>query len=214
MDIHPEGQTYAQRYHVHDYPHLAIIDPRTRRLMWSKEGWTQEKPLTSEDFAETAMDFCSRHSFDKPPVAPRPSSSSNGASSRPTKRPMHEMSEDEQLQAAMRASLQQAGEDDGGGGGGDDDEVVMEDDDNDGVDDSGATNGNGNGDMKPQAVKPQVEEKKPSFMEELVAMPLGDEPDNGARIQLRMPDGKRVVRKFVVSETVKTIYAFVAVSTK
>jgi hypothetical protein len=212
MDIHPEGQTYAQRYHVHDYPHLAIIDPRTRRLMWSKEGWTQEKPLTSEDFAETAMDFCSRHSFDKPPVAPRTSSSSNGAtaSSRPTKRPMQEMSEDEQLQAAMQASLQQSGEDDGGDD--DDDEVVMEDDD---VDGSGATNGDADADnMKPEAVKPQVEDKKPSFMEELGAMPLGDEPDNGARIQLRMPDGKRVVRKFVVSETVKTIYAFVAVSTK
>ena len=72
MDISPEGQVYAQRYHVYDYPHIGIIDPRTRRLMWKKEGWTQENPMTAELFAETTMDFCSRHSFDKPPQAPRP----------------------------------------------------------------------------------------------------------------------------------------------
>lgn len=54
---------------------------------------------------------------------------------------------------------------------------------------------------------------KPSFNDELVGMQVGDEPaSGGARIQLRMPNGKRVVRKFAVDATVKTIYAFVAVS--
>jgi hypothetical protein len=194
MDISPEGQTYSQRYHVHDYPHIAIIDPRTRRLMWKKEGWTQEKPMTAELFAETAMDFCSRHSFDKPPVAPRPP----GATARPAKRAMHEMSEDEQLQAAMRASLK--------GGDDDDAEAVMEDDDDDDVEYLGTKD-----DMKPEAA-PAVEEKQPSLMDELVAMPIEDEPESGARIQFRMPDGKRQVRKFAQSDTVKSIYAFVAVS--
>lgn len=199
MDVSPEGQVYAQRYHVHDYPHIGIIDPRTRRLMWKKEGWTQEKPMTAEYFAETAMDFCSRHSFDKPPVAPRPPA--NGAStSRPMKRPMHEMSEDEQLQAAMRASLQESNHQ------GDEDEVVMDDEDGDEVEYLGT-----NEDMKPEAAAPP-EESKPTLMEELASMPLGAEPINGARIQFRMPDGKRQIRKFDVSETVKSIYAFIAVS--
>jgi hypothetical protein len=199
MDISPEGQTYSQRYHVHDYPHIAIIDPRTRRLMWKKEGWTQEKPMTAELFAETAMDFCSRHSFDKPPVAPRPP---GAASARPAKRAMHEMSDDEQLQAAMRASLQAATGDD------DDAEVVMEDDDDD--DDDVEYLGT-NDDMKPEAV-PAAEAKQPSLMDELVAMPVEEEPASGARIQFRMPDGKRQVRKFAQSDTVKSMYAFVAVS--
>lgn len=199
MDLSAEGRVYAQRYHVHDYPHIGIIDPRTRRLMYKKEGWTQEKPLTAELFAETAMDFCSRHSFDKPPVAPRPVS----ASSLPSKRAMHEMSEDEQLQAAMRASL---GDDD------EDDVIVMDDDEEgDEVEYLAINDGEGE-DMKPEAAPVQPEEKPSSLIDELVGMSLGDEPANGARIQLRMPDGKRFVRKFDSSASVKTIYAFVAVS--
>ena len=106
MDTTTEGRTYTERYAVHDFPHVAIIDPRTGRLMWRKEGWTQEHPLTKQDFAEMAMDFCSRHSFDKPPVAPNASH----------KRKI--MSESEELQAAMQASLNK---DDGSN-----DDVVVE----------------------------------------------------------------------------------------
>jgi UBX domain-containing protein 7 len=201
MDLSAEGRVYAQRYHVHDYPHIGIIDPRTRRLMYKKEGWTQEKPLTAELFAETAMDFCSRHSFDKPPVAPRPAS----ASALPSKRAMHEMSEDEQLQAAMRASL---GDDD------DEDDVIVVDDDEDDADEAeySTINDGEDEDMKPEAAPAQAEEKPASLIDELVGIPLGDEPASGARIQLRMPDGKRIVRKFESLASVKTIYAFIAVS--
>jgi hypothetical protein len=67
MDTSAEGQTYIQRYQVQDYPHIGFIDPRTGRLMWRKEGWTQESPMSTELFAEVAMDFCSRNSFDRPP---------------------------------------------------------------------------------------------------------------------------------------------------
>ena len=200
MDESPEGKVYAQRYHVYDYPHIAFIDPRTRRLMWKKEGWTQEKPMTAELFAETAMDFCSRHSFDKPPVAPRPS----GANNRPAKRHMSEMSFDDQMQEAMRASLEESSSvkeaaavatavADGSGGDGDDEDIEF----------LGTSN--------EEDAKPKAEEKEPSMMDELIAMALDDEPASGARIQLRMPDGKRKVRRFDVSKTVKTIYAFIAV---
>jgi len=178
MDVTPEGRTYTERYQVMDYPHIGIIDPRTGRLMWRKEGWTQENPMRSDTFAEMAMDFCSRNSFDRPPQAPRP----GGGSTRPTKRPMHEMSEDEQLQAAMRASMTDIKTED--------DEVeTMEED-----------------------TKPPAEEKKPSMNDELLAVDLGDEPTKGPRIQFRMPDGKRIVRRFDAADTVKKVYAFVAVS--
>ena len=93
MDDTSEGRLFAERYTVRDYPHLSIIDPRTGRLLWRKEGWTQEHPLTKEGFAEIAMDFCSRHSFDKPPKA-----IVDKASPVPSKI----MTESEELQAAMR----------------------------------------------------------------------------------------------------------------
>ena len=190
MDVSPEGKTYTQRYKVHEFPHVAFIDPRTRRLLWRKEGWTQENPLTAESFAEYAMDFCSKYSFDKPPVAPRP----GAAKPPPKKKAMSEMSEDEQLQAAMRASLEDispASEAKTGNDSDDDDDVqVLE------SADSG----------KPKAVEAK-EEAKPSLLNELLAIDLGEEPAKGARIMIRTPDGKRNVRKFDPSQTVKHIYA-------
>ena len=209
MDIAPEGTVYAERYKVYDYPHIGIIDPRTRRLLWKKEGWTQVNPLTAEQFAEYAMDFCSRHSFDKPPQAPRPSGGTASAG-RPSKRPMEEMSEEEQLQAAMRASLEENGgaaaaaaammDDD------DDDEYVMEDG---GDDDVQILE-----DSKPQAeeAKPPAPAAAPSMLTQLLSLNLGDEPAKGARIQFRMPDGKKNIRKFETSQIVRLVYAFVAVS--
>lgn len=172
-----------------DYPHVGIIDPRTGRLVWRKEGWTQENPLTAELFAEYAMDFCSRNSFDRPPQVPRPSTASL-----PSKRPVQHMSEDEQLQAAMRASLQdtKTGADD------DSSSVLYVDESND--EDEQADS------------KPIAQDKPKSIHDELLAMAIGEEPAGGARIQFRMPDGKRVVRKFTGSDSVKMIYAFVAVS--
>jgi len=193
-----EARTYITRYQVQDYPHIAFIDPRTGRLMWRKEGWTQENPMTSELFAEVAMDFCSRNSFDRPPQAPRPGSNAAGTK-RPTKRPMHEMSEDEQLQAAMRASMGELPlEDDSNGAGGDNDDVEFL--------------GTGDDESKPQAkVVAAAPPKEPSWNDELVGMTVGEEPAKGARLQFRMPDGKRVVRKFDPADNVKVIYAFVAV---
>jgi hypothetical protein len=173
-----------------------------------------ERPLTAEYFSEMAMDFCSRNSFDKPPQAPRSGggavagAAATAAAQRPAnKRPMHEfMSEEEQLEAAMKASLQEAAtaaSDDNN----DDDGVEYIGDDDDDEDNTG----------KEKSVA--QEEKKSSSVimnnnDVLVGMLIGDEPaEGGARIQVRMPDGKRIVRKFANSDHVRTIYAFVAVRT-
>lgn len=211
MDQSTEGRTFVERYTVHDYPHISIIDPRTGRLLWRKEGWTQQNPVTAETFAEMAMDFCSRNSLDRPPQAPRPPGTSGGGTgsgaaagaARPAqKRPVQEMTEDEQLQAAMRASMDDLTKtgtidvDDDDDANGDDDEVqVVEGME---VEEDG----------KPAARKKAT----PSLVDELLSMTVPAEPSTGgARIQLRMPDGKREVRKFAGSDVVKVVYAFVAV---
>lgn len=207
MNDSPDGQTYSERYKVFDYPHLAIIDPRTGRSLWKKEGWTQEKPFSAADFAEIAMDFCSRHSFDKAPLAPS-KKTSNGAGPTPNggerKRPF--MSEEEQLQAAMVASLKRDEAQENIDVDGDEDEYVMEEDDDDDIQYLGTA------EEMAQKSEDEEEEKQPSFIDNLLATEVGDEPPVGARIQLRMPDATRMVRKFAKSDTVKTIYAFVAVS--
>lgn len=211
-----EGTTYRQRYKAFAYPHVAIIDPRTGRLLWKKEGWTMQNPLTPEQFVQAASDFCSRHSFDKEPMAPRMENHSSGVGggggSSITMPPKREMSEEEQLQAAIRASMndgmnQQGSYDD------DDDSYIIEDDDDD--EDMGEGDVE---DSKPAAAVESAEEESrpPTFEEEIVTIIVSDEPGAGtqnvARIMLRMPDGKRLVRKFIEQDSVKMIYAFVAQS--
>ena len=212
MDSTPEGRTYSERYQVHDYPHISIIDPRTGRLMWRKEGWTQQNALTADTFAEIAMDFCSRNSFDRPPQAPRPpvnASTSAAISSTPAKR-MHEMSEEEQLQAAMQASMTEAGTTASSSN----TDILYVDDSFENNDDSAVQIID---DSKPKAsvATQDVQTTMVSLNDELQAYTLPNEPSGGddvSRIQFRMVDSKRVLRKFSSSDPVRAIYAFVAVS--
>jgi len=205
-----EGQTYAQRYSVMCYPHIAIIDPRTGRLMWKREGWTAENPFTATDFAEKAADFCSHHSFDKAPMAPRGSmpGSFGGAGLKTsitsvTSSSTTEMTEDQQLAAAIQASMNPSPS-----------SSKMDDVDSDSDDSVVIVD-----EMKVEAdernVEPDEEEedKPPTFDEEIISMGVGEEPsgaDGVARIMIRMPDGKRLIRKFLLTDTVKILYAFIA----
>ena len=202
-----DGQTYITRYKVTGYPHLAIIDPRTGSLLWRKEGWTQVNPLTAEQFVEIASDFCSRHSFDKLPTAARHAYANGdvGASAaissltRPSsgeKRPIHELTEEEQLQAAIQASMRNTNEDDS-----DDDNVEV----------IKAAVGGAKSD---EADVDEDNDNGSVFEREILTMEIGDEPTSGdiARVQIKMPDGKRVARKFAADAPVKLIFAFVAQS--
>jgi hypothetical protein len=110
------------------------------------------------------------------------------------------MTEDEQLQAAMRASMQDATS------------AVesvtaaaAEDDDDDVVEIIEGSQMDISDDSKPPA------KKSTSWIDDLLALPVVAEPSAGSRLAFRMPDGKRVLRKFSPSDTVKAVYAFVAV---
>ena len=188
----------------------------------------QVDPLTAEQFVEIASDFCSGHSFDKMPTAARhayanangmppgggASSSSSSSSmegiggshgpSSGDKRPIHELTEEEQLQAAIRASMR-----------GDED-----DDDDSDVEVIDAVEGA----KKPSADDVAVRDaagtdddetgRSSAFEREIISFEVGDEPSTGdvARVQIRMPDGRRLVRRFRGDGPVKLIYAFVAQS--
>jgi len=221
-----DGSTYIQRYSVNAFPHVAIIDPRTGRSMWKKEGWTQVDPITSEQFAQIAADFCSQHSFDKPPTAHKIGVRPN----RPIKRPVESLTEQEQLEKAIRESQGL--------------DMDMDDESDDDIDSLADTDNYPNGydsDIEvvpPPAVKLKSESSTPAtaltsnttstsvpsstqnlppkektFTERLLELEVGEEPpENGAVVQIRMPDGKKLVRKFNKNDPVKFIYAFVAQS--
>lgn len=141
-------------------------------------------------------DFCSRHSFSKQPApAKHGYNSSNTQSS--NKRPIQELSEEEQLQAAIRASMMPENDEM-------DEEGTNEADKS--MENRAENEENDDDDAKPAALN--------SFEQEILVLEVGDEPTSGnvARIQIRMPDGKRLVRKFQGDDSVKIIYAFVAQS--
>jgi|AntRauTorckE5430_2_1112549.scaffolds.fasta_scaffold07798_2 hypothetical protein len=98
--------------------------------MYKKEGWTQVIPLTPIQFAELATDFCSRHSLDKTPAHPKRSANNGPSPITVGTVPSNdtEMTEEQQLQAAIRASMIDTSQDVDDI---DDDSVeyVMEDDD-------------------------------------------------------------------------------------
>lgn len=233
LDTSPDGQIYAQRYNVQSYPHIGIIDPRTSRLVFRKEGWTQENPLTAERFAELATDFCSSHSFDRAPSIPRGASNSSSAggvtasasSSSTMNAPaatVDRMTEEEQLQAAIRASMNEASgmndDDDDDDDISENDEYIMPADSDDDVKIASGMSNDEDMDTREDCNDKVVVAEAPkevTFHDEIVAMDVGEEPTgtNGvARIMIRMPDGKRLVRKFNLNDTVKMIYAFVSQS--
>lgn len=138
------------------------------------------------------MDFCSRNSFDKPPKAPRPRTGGPSAS-----RSSREMSEDEQLQAAMKASME---------------DVATSSQHADQSIEYIADSDEEAEDMEDKKV-PAAAEASPSMVDQLLAFDVGEEPSSGARLRIRMPDGKTIVRRFGDNAAIKTLYAFVVVRT-
>merc|ERR1712151_999463 len=105
-------------------------------------------------FAEQAADFCSKHTFDKPPVEP---------STRHNKRPIEEMTEEQQLQAAIRESMAQ-------------------------LHTEPCLNGNNNDKPNGHHSPPSQETATSSLQQELLHFPVSGEPqpkDASARVQIR-----------------------------
>lgn len=165
------------------------------------------------------IDFCSRHSFDRPPSAPRSGTAPAGPASgaRPSnKRPMADMSEEEQLEAAIRASMADAEGYGGSGGsdnGNDDDSMVYADDENEEVDDMDAEEQKKSAAAATTLNIDEDKDTSETFEQELLDEDIGEEPTSGdgiAKVQIRMPCGKRLVRKFRGEDPVRFIFAFVA----
>jgi hypothetical protein len=46
---------YAKVFQVKQFPHVSILDPYSGLVMWRKEGWSAEKPLTAATFSEAFL---------------------------------------------------------------------------------------------------------------------------------------------------------------
>lgn len=100
-----EGQRYCQFYNVNSFPHIAIVDPRTGEKM---RHWTT---LDAIVFCEQVTEFIGEHASPDGSIAgPAASSSrtpavSGSKSRRIDAEGLYEQSEEDQLKAAIAASL-------------------------------------------------------------------------------------------------------------
>ncbi|CAG2231506.1 UBX domain-containing protein 7 [Mytilus edulis] len=91
-----EGKKFCQFYKVNQWPFVAVVDPRTGENMstWNK--------LDATVFCELVTDFLMEHPYNDPSEEPSP------AAKRARREPsIVDATEDEQLQAAMQASINQ-----------------------------------------------------------------------------------------------------------
>lgn len=202
----PRGLEYSTFYfsahdqdNVDNFPHVAIIDPRTGEQV---KVWTGIPFPSALEFHAQLVEFLDRYSLDK-------SSKNPVVKQKAPQRPVDvdRMTEDEMLEMAMRNSL---GEPNGNGNGNDTSGGAN-------VHDPDALTKSVELDKgKGRAVEDETMDDAPSTEEDMQRAAFAaiaadqphEEPEQGpniTRIQFRHPDG-RIVRRFAVTDKVRRIY--------
>ncbi|KNE71985.1 hypothetical protein AMAG_15927 [Allomyces macrogynus ATCC 38327] len=210
-----DGRAYRTLYPVAGCPHVAILDPRTgeRMAIVGSTAPTMSAPITRAprllkdpaEFVTFIFEFLDAHPLvtaapavaaapsvggaedDQLAAALRASAQDDAALQAALKASVSAADEDEALQAALRASLADAPS-----ASPKNDVVDMTDHESDAESDAGPTNGD----------------------DPIAALtPLTDpEPPAGAgttRVQARLPDGQRLVRRFRLADPVSDLYRWI-----
>ncbi|CEP14380.1 hypothetical protein [Parasitella parasitica] len=185
-NTNPDGTRYSTYYTISGYPHIAIIDARTgeRIKVWEKE-------LTPTDFMMDVTEFMEENSPDNP--AKRPKKAMN----------ISDMSEEEQLNAAIAASLKGPNEDTAS--------KLPEGSQMD-TEPKETNEANERSLAHKQDKQQQKEELKAgSAFDDIKPVKRDETTDivNSTRIQLKMGDGSRIIRRFLKTDPVRSIFEFI-----
>ncbi|KAG9293852.1 hypothetical protein G9A89_019190 [Geosiphon pyriformis] len=159
---HPEGRRYTSFYPIENYPHIAIIDPRTgeRIKVWSIQ-------MSPTEFIMAVTDFLERYSLSHQPKPQKPAV-----------KDISDMTEEEQINAAMQESLHYKTQET---------PSVIE-----------VPSEHESPDLKTfNTIKP-IQRAEPSQEEPAVT-----------KIQFRLADGSRIVRRFRKSDPVLYLYEYI-----
>ncbi|KAJ1975420.1 UBX domain protein Ubx2 [Dimargaris xerosporica] len=199
-----EGTRYTQFYPLGRYPHIAIIDPITgeRVKQWD---WV----LSPAEFLQEVGDFLDSH----PPV--RSSEKHTKRQKRPeTRRDVSSMTEEEQIQAAIEASMGEAAAPESFDSRPTFTSVPLQ------VPSQGSSQGTATeSSAKPSPITLSDDEEqedeadnKLAAIYHSIAPQEMTEPALGGettRVQFKLPDGTRIVRRFYKESSVKDLIAFV-----
>ncbi|KAJ1821451.1 UBX domain protein Ubx2 [Coemansia sp. RSA 2598] len=258
----PEGARLTTRYVAHAFPFIAAIDPKTGEMKRTFERYGNITDML-EDLANYALDNPAPTAASAVAAAADVAGGARGGSATGTRAfgGIHNMTEDEQLAAAIAASELESnrsrrgarrnvvtvGSDSEGNFDYDDDDdddsyseihTISSDSegligDDDAYDDEFADHSGGNDDMDVDSVsmarermssqhaaassaaaaqqQQQLADVGPGSWYGALPSVAPDEPELGpstTRIQLRFPNGQRVVRRFAKSDKVKTIFQY------
>ncbi|KAF3175482.1 hypothetical protein TWF225_008976 [Orbilia oligospora] len=195
----------ASRYVTVDYPHIGIIDPRTGELL---KSWSRVPD--KNEFLMQLHEFLERYSLDpsvKMPVQQKPKEKSRG---------VEHMTEEEMMQLALQQSLGVGATQAENGESEDPDLLTRKE---------GKQKAVGEGDLinldediadappaAPTPAEPSAAEPVSVFAS-IAKNKHHSEPPAGApavtRVQFRLPDGARVVRRFTLADSVERIFEYV-----
>ncbi|KAF9191616.1 hypothetical protein BGZ51_006987 [Haplosporangium sp. Z 767] len=172
-----EGKKYAAYYPLQTFPHIAIIDPRTAERMhvWSKA-------IDPVDFLSDVSEFLDMHSL----------TDSTSKPSQPKKKKLvkdvSDMTEEEQLHAAMLASM-----------GGDPSSAI----DITGADENTAETSAPKEETPPQEQVSVFDSIQPVNHEEPT------DPATSTRIGFRLSDGSRLMHRFSKTAPVRALFEYI-----
>lgn len=177
-----DGAQYIQFYPFESYPHVAIIDPRTGERV---KSWSDS--ISPMEFVSDVTEFLDRYSLDdtrQNPVTKR---------ARAPPKALDQMSEEDQLNAAILASVGAT---------------------------PTSSEGQSNGEQSTHDPAQQggpAPAKRAATDSRFAAIPAVAAPEPAAgpdstRIQLRLPSS-RIIRRFLLSDPVQRIFEFVKAET-
>ncbi|CAH0484537.1 unnamed protein product [Peronospora farinosa] len=164
------GKKFCSLYQIDrdSLPTVVVIHPRTGEI---RQRWTGF--LEPQDMTEKLSDFCCMQTLNVPPSEEKKEVDTN----------IMDASEDDQLAAAIAASMQ--------GNNGDSDEGEMK--------------------QTADALDHEKKHEEETIQEPVVA--LTPEPDAGSpnvtRVQIRVPDGSRLTRRFLKTDPLAMVWSFV-----
>ncbi|KAL1922255.1 uncharacterized protein VTP21DRAFT_9794 [Calcarisporiella thermophila] len=172
----PEGRKFLSFYPTTSYPYITILDPRTGELV---KKWNVG--MTPEEFLIAIADFLDSHSL------VGGSKSKQKGRARDTVTPVKdvsEMTEEEQINAALAASLAES---------------------------SGGYESGSSARESRDAMEVEAEDMEDNVFDAIKPVKRDEptDPATSTRIQFRLPDGSRIIRRFSKQDPVRAIFEFI-----
>jgi hypothetical protein len=193
-----DASRFSSFYRVQNVPYIGIIDPRTRQNIWHWQSSGTTNTLSVDDLLRQWRHLLTLNSFkhNGPPAT---------SVSNPSIIPRKPMTEEEELEAAIKASLE------------DDSDFIIDDEEDENISIlSFKTNGKSIIHLDEENENNQIEvDTSPSpnnnKTEASVAYPLSEEPPVGpdvTRIVVRLPEGQRTQRRFAKTDIIGSVLTY------